>query len=247
MVMVADSIPGSQEMDRRPWSERQCQTTGDPHGRRVPAARREDVLLARGGAVRCETRHRAQISRFLARPRWRKLDINSILAEDSCCELEVKDGEFVYIIDATLTSQAGKQHRKHLQHRQPQTAAVQRASLWQEQDTPGRMCHSFTIGLLITPSGIRIPFCKPYHTREYCEKKKSRPETSHHGRGGSRSDSRTAAAGRGDSDCAGRYGVRRRSQSATLAGTAATRGFSRATPSVSWLARKGSGRRCVRS
>ncbi len=35
--------------------------------------------LRAGGAVRCETRHRAQISRFLARPRWRKLDINSIL------------------------------------------------------------------------------------------------------------------------------------------------------------------------
>ena len=27
--------------------------------------------LRAAGAVRCETRHRAQISRFLARPRWR--------------------------------------------------------------------------------------------------------------------------------------------------------------------------------
>ena len=27
------------------------------------------------------------------------------------------------------------------------------------------------MGLLITPSGMRIPFCKPYHTREYCKKK----------------------------------------------------------------------------
>jgi hypothetical protein len=26
------------------------------------------------------------------------------------------------------------------------------------------------MGLLITPSGIRILFGKPYHTREYCEK-----------------------------------------------------------------------------
>jgi hypothetical protein len=32
-------------------------------------------------------------------------------------------------------------------------------------------CHSFTMGLLITPSGIRIPFSKPYYTREYCKKK----------------------------------------------------------------------------
>ena len=32
-------------------------------------------------------------------------------------------------------------------------------------------CHSFTMGLLVTPSGTRIPFCKPYHEREYCKKK----------------------------------------------------------------------------
>jgi hypothetical protein len=31
-------------------------------------------------------------------------------------------------------------------------------------------CHSFTMGLLITPSGIRVPFCKPYHTHEYSQK-----------------------------------------------------------------------------
>lgn len=31
--------------------------------------------LRAAGAVRCEARHRAQISRFLARPRWRKLNI----------------------------------------------------------------------------------------------------------------------------------------------------------------------------
>ena len=27
------------------------------------------------------------------------------------------------------------------------------------------------MGLLITPSGIRLPFGKPYHTREYCKAK----------------------------------------------------------------------------
>ena len=32
-------------------------------------------------------------------------------------------------------------------------------------------CHSFTMGLLVTPSGTRIPFCKPDHEREYCKKK----------------------------------------------------------------------------
>ncbi len=56
-------------------------------------------------------------------------------------------------------------------------------------------CHSFTMGLLITPSGIRIPFCKPYHDTRVLQEEG--PGTPHHSRGGSRSDSRTAAAGRG--------------------------------------------------
>ena len=63
--------------------------------------------LQAAGVVRCEARHRAQISRFLARPRWRKLNINSILRQ-RLLEREAADGLFVYIIDATLTSQAGK-------------------------------------------------------------------------------------------------------------------------------------------
>ena len=32
-------------------------------------------------------------------------------------------------------------------------------------------CHSFTFGLLITPSGIRIPYQIPHYTKEYCAEK----------------------------------------------------------------------------
>src|SRR6202453_2899055 len=63
--------------------------------------------LRAAGAVRCEARHRAQISRFLARPRWRKVDINVILRQN-LLEREAAHGLFVFIIDATLVSQAGK-------------------------------------------------------------------------------------------------------------------------------------------
>src|ERR1700691_2750410 len=55
--------------------------------------------LGAAGSIRCEARHRAQISRFLSRPRWRKLDINSILRQQ-LLEREAPDGRFVYIIDA---------------------------------------------------------------------------------------------------------------------------------------------------
>ena len=35
-----------------------------------------------------------------------------------------------------------------------------------------KSCHCFVKGLLITPSGIRIPFSKSYYTRDYCQAKK---------------------------------------------------------------------------
>lgn len=125
--------------------------------------------LRAGGAVRCEARHRAQVSRFLARPRWRKLDINSALRQ-ALLELEAADGLFVFIVDATLVSHAGQK-----------TENTYSTGNRQRRPRPGRRygqrkhtvknCHSFTMGLLITPSGIRLPFSKPYHTREYCQGK----------------------------------------------------------------------------
>ena len=107
MVMVADIGTESQAVARAAGTEGQRQALVI---RVVVAfllhAGRMSCLRA-AGAVRCETRHRAQISRFLARPRWRKLDINSILRRQML-ELEVATACFVFIIDATLTSQAGK-------------------------------------------------------------------------------------------------------------------------------------------
>jgi hypothetical protein len=125
--------------------------------------------LRAGGAVRCEARHRAQISRFLARPRWRKLDINSVLRQN-LLEREAVQGKFVFIVDATLTSQAGKRTENTFstgnRKRRPR-----KGRRYGKTKHTVKNCHSFTMGLLITPSGMRIPFGKPYHTREYCKAK----------------------------------------------------------------------------
>jgi hypothetical protein len=125
--------------------------------------------LGAAGSVRCEARHRAQISRFLARARWRKLDINSILRQ-KLLEREVADGLFVFLVDATLTSQAGKKTENTYStgNRQRRPGKGRR---YGKTKHARKNCHSFTMGLLITPSGIRIPFSKPYYTREYCEQK----------------------------------------------------------------------------
>ena len=214
MVMVADSVPGL---------KRWIGTLGLKDSAKLLVIRvvvafllhagRMSCLRA-AGAVRCEARHRAQISRFLARPRWRKLDINSILRRN-LLEREAADGLFVFMIDATLVSQAGKKTENTFStgNRKRRPCKGRR---YGKTKHAGKNCHSFTMGLLITPSGMRIPFSKPYRTREYC--KKTWPGTPYHSRGGSRFDSRTAAAGRGEGDRAGRYGVRRRSDPRRLPG-----------------------------
>src|ERR1700733_8164498 len=104
MVMVADSIPGL---------KRWIAPLGLKGSAKLLVIRvvvafllhpgRMSCLRA-AGAVRCESRHRAQISRFLARPRWRKNDINSMLRA-ALLEREAGPGPFVFMIDATLVSQ----------------------------------------------------------------------------------------------------------------------------------------------
>lgn len=125
--------------------------------------------LRAAGAVRCEPRHRAQISRFLARPRWRKLDINALLRH-WLLEREAGDGPYVFIVDATLTSQAGKKTENTYStgNRQRRPCKARR---YGKNKHARKHCHSFTCGLLITPSGMRIPFAKPYHTRAYSKQK----------------------------------------------------------------------------
>ena len=168
MVIVADSVPGL---------KRWISTLGLKESVKLLMIRMVVTFLLHAGrmsclraagAMRCETRHRAQISRFLARPRWRKLDINSILRQ-SLLEQEAADGLFVFLIDATLTSQAGQKtantystgNRKRRPRKRRRYGKYKHAQ---------KNCHSFTMGLLITPSGTRIPFCKPYHTPEHCRK-----------------------------------------------------------------------------
>jgi hypothetical protein len=169
MVMVADSIPGL-----KGW----LAPTGLKEGTRLLVIRvvaafilhagRMSCLRA-AGAVRCEPRHRAQISRFLARPRWRKHDINSVLRQ-ALLERESGEGLFVYIVDATLNSRAGAKTENTFstgnRRRRPR-----KGRRYGKCKRAAKNCHSFTMGLLITPSGVRIPSCKPYHTEAYCRAK----------------------------------------------------------------------------
>jgi len=169
MVMVADSVPGL---------KRWIGMLGLKDSTKLLVIRvvvafllhagRMSCLRA-AGAVRCEARHRAQISRFVSRPRWRKHDINSLLRQ-YLLERENPDGLFVVIVDGTLNSQSGK-HTENTYSTGNRKRRPCKGRRYGKNKHARKNCHSFTMLLLITPSGVRIPFCKPYYTHDYCKKR----------------------------------------------------------------------------
>jgi hypothetical protein len=127
------------------------------------------TCMQAAGAIRCEPRHRAQVTRFLARPLARSADFNAVLRQ-SLLAMESRAGRWIYIIDATLCGQAGKRTENTYSTGNRQRRPCEKPRYGKYKHT-ARSCHSFTMGLLISPSGMRIPFCKPYHTQDYCRQR----------------------------------------------------------------------------
>lgn len=122
-----------------------------------------------GGAIRTEPVHRSQITRFLARSRWQKHDFNAPLREQLLA-LESTKGRFLFLIDATLCGQSGKK-TQNTYNTGNRKRLSQKGRRYGKHKHARRSCHSFTFGLLLTPSGIRLPFQIPHYTKEYCKKK----------------------------------------------------------------------------
>jgi hypothetical protein len=169
MVMVADLVPGLKRCLRRVGL------------RPVPLQMVLRVVigfmlhsgrmscLQAAGSVRSETRHRAQVSRLLRRPSFRRLDINGVLRQQ-LLQRESARGKFVFLIDATLCGQSGKKTENTYstgnRRRRPK-----KGRRYGKQTRARKSCHSFTMGLLITPAGLRLPWSRPHYTREYCQRK----------------------------------------------------------------------------
>jgi hypothetical protein len=119
------------------------------------------------GSVASESIHRGQLTRFMARPRWQKANHNAKLRE-ALLRRESKRGEFLFLVDATLVSQAGKKTKNTFStgNRGRNPAKGRR---YNKKKTVYKRVHSFTFGLLITPSGMRVPFQRPHYTKEYCQ------------------------------------------------------------------------------
>lgn len=167
MVIVADVVPGLKRL---------FGNLGLSSSSQLLAMRMVVAFLLHAGRMSCmaaagmvtsAARHRAQLSRFLARPRWRKLGILSRLqwlllaGEDS-------KGLFIFIVDATMVSRSGKKAPNTFSTGNRKRRPVKKRRYGKYKHAR-KNCHSFTIGLLLTPSGRRVPFFQPYYTRAYCQ------------------------------------------------------------------------------
>jgi hypothetical protein len=117
-------------------------------------------------AVRSEPRHRAQITRLVGR-QWLRRHAPAAVLRAQMLALEKRAGTYLFLVDQTLTSQQGEKTENtfHTGNRQRRPCKGRRYNKYQHAR---KSCHAFVQGLLITPSGFRVPFSKSYYTRDYC-------------------------------------------------------------------------------
>lgn len=119
--------------------------------------------------VRSEPRHRAQIGRFLGRKSLHKHCLLSTLHAQVFAQ-ESTSGRFVYLTDQTLCSQQGD-HTENTYSTGNRKRRPRKGVRYSKYTHARKQCHCFVLGLLLTPSGTRIPFRRCYYTKEYCQKK----------------------------------------------------------------------------
>lgn len=171
MLIMPDALPGLkrflQPLQLKPRLSAlviRCVAAFLLHCRRMSAAQAAT-------AVRCQPRHRAQIGRFLGRTLLRRLSPAAVLRAQ-VLGLESRWGErFFFLVDQTLVSQQGTQTSNTFSagNRQRRPRKGRRYNAYKRTR---RSCHCFVKGLLLTPSGLRIPFSRCYYTRDYCAAQK---------------------------------------------------------------------------
>jgi hypothetical protein len=123
-------------------------------------------------AVRTQSRHRANVVRFLANQGWSgDWCVLEQLAQ-LVLEAEVAhDGTWTFILDQTLTGQQGQKTENTFStgNRKRRPCKGRR---FQKYKYARKSCHCFVVGLLLTPSGLRIPCWRSYYTEPFCAQKK---------------------------------------------------------------------------
>ena len=123
---------------------------------------------AAAGSIASEPIHRGELTRFLARPRWQKHDFNEPLVR----MLLAKEKSEANSSSSSTPRWSRKRARKRRTPTAPAIASVAISSKgcrYNKKKVVFKKVHCFTFGLLITPSGIRIPIQIPHLTEEYCQ------------------------------------------------------------------------------
>jgi hypothetical protein len=122
------------------------------------------------GSVASLSRHPAAIGRFLGRYGGWLRSMRERLSDRLLAATGNAAGVFVFILDATDVTQQGIRTDNTFStgNRKPRTAQAPRYS---KRRVARRSCHRHVMGLLLTPSGVRIPSYLPYYTRDYCQAK----------------------------------------------------------------------------
>jgi len=122
-------------------------------------------------AVRTDVRHRAQVSRFLRGSHLGNgsQEYQSVAAALIAMECR-RRGRWLFILDKTCTSRQGRKTPNTFStgNRQRRPRKGRR---YNQKKNASKRCHGFVMGLLITPSGYRIPFHRCYYTEGYCREK----------------------------------------------------------------------------
>jgi IS4 transposase len=123
-------------------------------------------------AVRTDVRHRAQVSRFLSGSALGNgSDEYQCFAAALIAMESRRRGRWLFLIDKTCTSRQGQRTQNTFSTGNRKRRPRKGRRYNQKKNAPKR-CHGFVMGLLITPSGYRIPFHRCYYTQEYCKQNK---------------------------------------------------------------------------
>jgi Transposase DDE domain len=127
------------------------------------------------GSIRSQARHRAALVRFLGQLKWsRDWAVLTQVAHLLLQAESQRQGIWVFIVDQTYCGQQGQLtentfSRANIRKRPKKGNRKNKKSA-------RRSCHGFVMGLLLTPSGLRIPSCRCYYTEAYCAaQKKPKP------------------------------------------------------------------------
>jgi hypothetical protein len=117
-----------------------------------------------------DPRHPAAIGRFLGRKRWAEGDWMKPLRTRWLRQEALKGGRFFFLLDQTCSSRQGSKTPNTFstgnRSRRPR-----KGRRYSNKKNARKRCHAFVCGLLLMPSGRRIPYRKSYYTQEYAAHK----------------------------------------------------------------------------